>query len=170
MSIHHSIVAQLHSSLGNLEHWLDAGVAFAEKKKFDPKVLLHARLAPDQYPLYRQVQAACDQAKFIAARLSGKDAPKHPDDEQSLEELRARIHDVRTYLAGFTDADFAGADERIIPLPFAPGKGMLGRAYLVQMALPNFYFHLTTAYAILRKNGLDLGKRDFIGALDLRDL
>jgi hypothetical protein len=162
-------VVQTKKMLGSIERWLDAAVAFAQKKSFDPETLLAARLAPDQYPLLRQIQVSCDNAKFIAARLSGKEAPKHPDTEKTLEEIRARIHAVTAYLDTFKPADFEGAATRHVELPFAEGKYLTGADYLREMALPNFYFHVTTAYAILRHNGVELGKRDFIGSLDLKD-
>jgi hypothetical protein len=169
MSLYESAVLQTKKMLGNLEKWLDAGVAYAQKKSFDPGVLLVARLAPDQYALTRQVQAACDAAKFLAARLAGKDPPKHPDTEQTVDEVKKRIQAVVAYLDTFTPADFAGAETRHVELAFLEGKYVLGSDYAREMALPNFYFHVTTAYAILRHNGVDLGKRDFIGGLTTHD-
>jgi hypothetical protein len=169
MSLYQASVPQLKKMLNNLDKWLDAAVAHAAKKSFDPAVLLEARLAPDQYSLTRQIQACCDGAKFTAARLAGKEAPKHPDTETTLDELRARIRSVLEYLDTFTEADFAEAKERIIALPFMPGKTLTSGDYLNEMALPNFYFHVTTAYAILRHNGVDVGKIAFIGSLNLRD-
>lgn len=156
--------------LENLDRWLTAGEENAKKRSFDPSVLLAARLAPDQYPLTRQVQAACDAGKFLAARLSGKAPPSHPDTEKTMEELHARIRSVVEYLGTYSAADFEGAEDRVVPLPFAPGKGMKGGSYLVEMALPNFYFHVTHAYAILRHNGVELGKRDYMGPLELIDV
>jgi hypothetical protein len=161
-------VKQLAKMLGQLDRWLDAAVAYAEKKPFDPSVLLGARLAPDQYPLTRQVQAACDAAKFAAARIAGKEPPKHPDTEQTLDELHARIRAVIDYLGTFEEADFAGADARVVNLPFAPGMAIDGRDYLMELALPNFFFHLNMAYAILRHSGVPLGKTDYIGDLSSR--
>jgi hypothetical protein len=116
------------------------------------------------------VQTACDAAKFLAARLSGSEAPRHPDTETTFAELRARIASVREYLATFDDGSFAGAQARTIPLPFWPGKGMGARDYLTTMATPNFYFHYSMAYAILRHNGVDVGKQDYIGVLTTVDL
>ncbi len=162
-------VVQPKKMLNNLERWLEAAVAFAQKKSFDPETLLQARLAPDQYPLLRQIQICADNAKFIASRLSGKEPPKHPDTEKTIEEIRARIHAVTAYLDTFKPEDFAGAESRHVSLPFAEGKYLLGSDYLREMALPNLYFHLTTAYAILRHNGVDVGKRDFLGSLELKD-
>jgi hypothetical protein len=168
MSLYEASVPQFKKMLGNLDKWLEAGVAFAQKKSFDPSVLLAARLAPNQYALTRQIQSACDSAKFPVARLTGKEAPKHPDTEQTVEELRKRIRLVQEYLDTFSVADFAGAAEREIALPFLEGKLLLGRDYLTEMALPNFYFHVTTAYGILRHLGVELGKMDFIGSLKMK--
>ncbi|MBX7194122.1 MAG: DUF1993 domain-containing protein [Sandaracinaceae bacterium] len=161
----------MNKMLGNVETWLDEAVSFAKAKNdFDPNVLLSMRLAPDQYTLLKQIQGACDAAKFCAARTSGKDAPKHPDDETTLEQIRARLQSVRTYLAAFTEKDFEGADQRLVPLSFMPGKGLTAADYACEMATPNFYFHVTTAYSILRHAGVNLGKRHFIGSLSLRDV
>lgn len=165
MSLYEVLVPQFKKMLGNLERWLDAGVAFAEKKKFDPNVLLQARLAPDQFPLVRQVQTACDQAKFTVARLCSKEPPVHADTEQTIDELRERIRQVIAYLDTYTPADFEGAEERVIELRVLNNKKMRGLSYVYEFQLPNFYFHATTAYAILRHNGVDLGKRDFLGHL-----
>jgi hypothetical protein len=166
----HQAIGQFDKMLGNIERWLDRAEEHATKKGFKPDVLLEARLAPDQYPLVRQIQAACDQAKAAAARLAGKEPPKHPDTEKTLPEIRARLKTVRDYLATLSAKDYEGADARVIALPFMPGKGMIAPDYLREMALPNFYFHLTHTYAILRHNGVGLGKIDFIGGLSLRDL
>jgi hypothetical protein len=122
------------------------------------------------FPLARQVQSSCDGAKFLAARLSGREAPKHADTEQTMAELHARIASVREYLAGFKEADFEGADERTVKLGFMPGKGQNGADHLHEMNLPNTYFHLVAVYAILRHNGVPLGKMDYIGSLTLKDL
>lgn len=169
MSLYEASVPQFIKMLKQFGKWIDAGVAFAQKKSFDPSVLLGYRLAPDQYPLLRQVQSACDAAKGAAARLSGKDPPKHPDDEKTIDEVHARFAKVIQYLDGFTPGDFNGSETRLIELPFLEGKVIQGRDYLTGLALPNFYFHVTTGYAILRHAGVDLGKRDFLGSLELRD-
>jgi hypothetical protein len=169
MNQYEASVHQLKKMLTHLEKWLEASATFAQKKSFEVNTLLSARLAPDQYALVRQVQAACDTAKFTAARLTGKEAPKHPDTEQTVEELRARIRSTVAYLETFKSADFAASETRHVDLPFLEGKYLLGADYLVEMALPNFYFHVTHAYAILRHNGVELGKRDFIGSLSTKD-
>lgn len=169
MSLYQASIPQFKKMLGNLDKWLDKAVAFAQQKSFDPNVFLVARLAPDQFPFVRQVQVACDVAKGTAARLAGQEPPKHPDTEQTIDELRQRIQTCLSYLDTFSEADFAGAKERSIELYFMPEKVISGTDYLNQLELPNFYFHVTTAYAILRHNGVDLGKRDYIGSLNWRD-
>src|SRR5262249_6131832 len=133
-----------------------------------PNVYLGLRLAPDQFALVRQVQIACDTPKLAASRLSGKEAPSHPDNEQTLEELRARVRAVVQYLDGFSPKDFEAAATRSITQPRWEGKTMTGADYFLEHALPNFYFHLSHVYAILRHNGVNLGKRDYLGALNLR--
>ena len=163
-------VVQLTKMLKNLEGWLDKAVAYAEKKKFDPEILLTARLAPDMLPLMNQIQASCDGVKFCAARLAGKDPPKHPDTEKTLAEARARIKKVIEYTSTFKESDFGGSDDRAVPLGFMPGKGVRGADFLNEMNVPNTYFHLVTAYAILRHNGVDVGKQDYIGSLNLIDV
>jgi len=168
MSTYDLAVTQPRKMLRNLDQWLDKAVAHAEARKFDPEILLALRLVPDMFPLTRQVQAACDAAKVLAARLAGKTPPSHPDTETTLAEIKARIATVVAYLDTFEAKDFDGADDRILELPFAPGMVIRGADYLVEMALPNFYFHVTTAYDLLRHNGVELGKRDYIGSLNLK--
>jgi uncharacterized protein len=165
--IHHAI-RQMNKMLGQLDTWLVTATGFAQKKSFDANTLLASRLAPDQYPFVRQVQLSCDHAKFTPARLTGKEAPSHPDTEQSMEALRTRIISVRTWLETFSAGEFEGAEKRLVLLPRWEGKGLTGEDYLLDYAMPNFNFHVTHAYAILRHNGLDLGKKDYIGPLNLR--
>jgi hypothetical protein len=154
--------------LQNLGHLLDKGVQLAETKKFDVEVLLNSRLAPDQFNLLRQVQIATDTAKLSVSRLTGKEVPKHEDNEKTLPELKARIESVISYLNTFKAADFKGAEERKISQPRWEGKYLLGAEYVQQHALPNFYFHITTAYSILRHNGVDIGKKDYLGNIPLK--
>jgi hypothetical protein len=161
-------IRQIDKMLGQLDTWLVKTTEYAQKKPFDANTLLVFRLAPDQFPFVRQVQSSCDHAKFAASRLSGKEAPKHPDDEQTIESLRARIHSVRTWLDGFKAADFDGAEKRVITQPRWEGKVMTGQDYLLEYAMPQVYFHITHAYAILRHNGVDLGKKDYLGQLSMR--
>ncbi|MBV2128438.1 DUF1993 domain-containing protein [Arsukibacterium indicum] len=160
-------VVQASKMLQNLQHILDKGAAFATSKKVDMAVLLNARLAPDQFHLIRQVQIACDTAKLGAARLTGKvdSAPNHADDETTLEQLTQRISDTLAYLDSFSEADFADSATQKVSQPRWEGKYLTGEEFLIQHLLPNIYFHITTAYAILRHNGVDVGKKDYLGAM-----
>ena len=167
MSIH-VFLLEMKKLLGSLDHCIDKAIAYAGAKKFDPNVLAQARLAPDMFPFVRQVQSACDSAKLAAARLAGKDAPSHPDTEQTLEECKKRIATVVAYLDTFSAKDFEGVADRTVTTPRWEGKSMTAVNYYVEHALPNFFFHLTTAYAILRHNGVDVGKRDYLGAMTWR--
>jgi hypothetical protein len=169
MSFFHASVLQMRKTLTQVDTWIDKGVAHAKAKSFDPVVLVNARLAPDQYPFVRQVQAVCDGAKFAAARLTGKEPPKHADTEQTIDELKSRIRTCGDYLDTFKASDFAGTESRLIALPFLEGKVMTTTDYLLESVLPNFYFHATTAYAILRHSGVDVGKRDYLGSLTTRE-
>ncbi|MBX3026846.1 DUF1993 domain-containing protein [bacterium] len=155
--------------LDNLDRWLQAAAAYAGQRGFDVDMLAEARLAPDQYPLAQQVQSACDQAKFAAAYLSGKKPPSHPDTEKTVAELRRRIQTCREYLAGFAPGDFAGGEDRAVAPAWMQGNSVRGDRYVIRIAVPNFYFHVTTAYAILRHNGVPLGKQDFIGVTSFTD-
>ncbi len=162
-------ISQFSRMLKNLDQWLQAGTAYAQKKSFDPDVLAQARLAPDQYALVQQVQSACDQAKYAAAYLTGQKAPSHPDTEKTMSELRARIQICVAYLDTFKASAFEGAEERRVAPPWMEGNSVRGDQYLMRIGIPNFYFHVTTAYAILRHNGIDLGKRDFVGVRSWTD-
>lgn len=168
MAMYYAIFSQMKKQLGQLDKWLEAAAADAKAKSFDPNVFLALRLAPDQFAFARQVQTACDTAKLAASRLSGKEAPTYPDTEQALEELHARVRSVVAYLGTLSAKDFEGAASRVVTQPRWEGKVMSGSDYFVEHAVPNFYFHLTHAYAILRNNGVNLGKRDYLGALSLR--
>jgi hypothetical protein len=165
MNLYDATVPVLTKYLKNIEGWLDKAVAYAETKKFDPEILTTARLAPDQHPLTSQIQSACDQAKWACAKLAGKEGPSHPDTEKTIAELRQRIRTVTDYLATLKPEDFNGAEERTVSHQWMGGKAMRGGDYLDHMALPNFHFHLTTAYSILRHNGVPLGKQDYMGSL-----
>jgi hypothetical protein len=159
---------QLKKELGQLDKWLAAAEAHAQARKFDAHVFLTVRLSPDQFPLVRQVQSTCDTAKLGAARLTGKDAPSHPDTETSLAELQTRVRAVIEYLDGYSEADFAGTTERLITTPRWEGKVMTGADYFHEHVVPNFFFHLTHTYALLRHNGVPLGKKDYLGTLTQR--
>jgi uncharacterized protein len=170
MNLYHHTVPQLIRTLGQVHRWLDKAQKHAEQKKFDVNVLLTARLAPDQFHFLRQVQIICDNAKGMAGRLAGVQPPTFEDTEKTFEELRARLDKTLAFVKTLTPEQFQGAPERTITLPFQPGKGLKGSDYLITFALPNFYFHATTAYSILRHNGVDVGKGDFIGELPFFDL
>jgi uncharacterized protein len=152
--------------LRSMSTWLDKAEAHARAKNFDPQVLLQARLAPDMLPLPKQVQIACDAAKFAIARLAGAEAPPFADDEQSLTDLRARIAKTIDYIESVPAEQIDGSDGRDISVPRRQGAmSMAGEAYLKAFALPNFFFHATMTYALLRHNGVELGKADFLGPL-----
>jgi hypothetical protein len=162
MNLYDATVPIFTKLLKNVDRWLDKVAAYADQKKFDPEILMSARLAPDQYPFIRQIQAACDQAKFTCAKMTGKEPPVHPDTEKTIAELRQRIKTVVEYLATFKREDFNGAEERACSHTWMGGKSMRGGDYLDHLSLPNFHFHMTTAYSILRHNGLDIGKNDYL--------
>jgi len=166
--LHELTVVQFSRMLTNLNLLLDKAAASAEARKFKVEVLLQARLAPDQFHFIRQVQIACDTAKLGVARLTGKTAPTHEDNETTLEQLKTRIAETLDYLASVSPQDFAGAEERQVSQQRWEGKYLTGTDYVVQYAVPNFYFHITTAYAILRHNGVDLGKKDYLGTLSFK--
>jgi hypothetical protein len=170
MSLYDSTVPQFIKILGQVQRWLDKAEAYATQKKFDPQVLLTARLAPDQFHFIRQVQIMSDTAKRLAARLTGQDPPKFEDNEATIAELRARVEKTVDYLKTFKPEQFEGAKDRSIPIFFLPGKSLKGSEYAIELEIPNFYFHATTAYAILRHNGLDVGKTDFLGDIQFRDM
>jgi hypothetical protein len=166
--MYYEMFCQMKKQLGQLEKWFDAATAFAKEKSFDPNVFMGLRLAPDQFAFARQVQITCDSAKLGASRLTGKEAPFHSDTEQTLDELRARVGTVINYLDGFSPKDFEGTSTRTVTQPRWEGKVMTGADYFVEHAVPNFFFHLSHVYAILRHNGVSLGKRDYLGAVSLR--
>ena len=150
---------------------LDKAAAYAAAKKVDPAVLLGWRLAPDMFALARQVQVACDQAKNGAARLAGVEPPKFEDTETSLEQLKQRIAKTLAYIKGLDAKAIDASADREITFPLGPTKGqMKGGDFLNHFVLPNFYFHLTAAYAIVRHCGVELGKRDFLGAIPIKRL
>jgi hypothetical protein len=151
--------------LGNLSAILDKAAASAEARKIDPSVLTSARLAPDMFALARQVQVASDGAKGGAARLAGVDIPSYEDTETTFAELKARITKTVAFLNSLDAKKFEGAETRSITMKMRDSEVTFpGQVFLLNFVLPNFYFHLTTAYAILRQNGVDIGKRDFLGA------
>jgi hypothetical protein len=150
--------------LRNLEAVLEKGAAYAAARKIDPAVLVGARLFPDMFPLSAQVRIAGDFAKGAVARLTGNEPPKYDDNEASFDDLKARIAKTIAYVESFGPEQFADAATRTVTMKMrGEDKSFDGRTYLANIVLPNFYFHLTTAYDILRHNGVELGKRDFIG-------
>ena len=160
--------SQMKKHLGQLDKWLGTAAEFAKAKSFDPNVLASLRLAPDQFPLARQEQICCDSAKLAASFLSGKAAESQPDTEQTLEELQTRVRSTIRYLDSFSAEDFAGAATRVVSQPRWKGEWMTGADYFIEHTVPNFFFHLTTAYAILRHNGVAVGKRDYLGVQSKR--
>ena len=155
-------------TLNNLLGFLDKASAYADHKKFDFDVLMQSRLAPDQFPFVRQIQIACDAAKLGAFRLTGKEAPSHADGEKTLSEIRHRIESTIQYLKTLSPNDYEGFASRKVTQPRWEGKYLTGDDYVINHLVPNFYFHITTAYAILRHNGVDLGKGDFLGSLPFK--
>ena len=163
------LFGQMKKQLGQLRTWFDAATKHAEAKKFDPNLFLQFRLAPDQFAFARQVQIACDTAKTAVKSLTGKDVPAHPDNEQSFAELDARVASVIGILDGLTAKELEGAATKSVSQPRWEGKWMPGSEYFLQHAVPNFYFHVAHCYALLRHNGVSLGKKDYLGALVRRD-
>ncbi|SDI24650.1 hypothetical protein SAMN05216603_12815 [Pseudomonas benzenivorans] len=164
LSMYSASIPVLLRMLGNLSAILHKAEAYAAERKIEPSVLLNARLAPDMLPLVSQVQIASDNAKGCAARLAGLDIPSYADTESSFAELQARIAKTQAFLGSVTAAQVDGSEGKSITLNF-PGMELKfsGQDYLLNFVLPNFYFHVTTAYAILRHSGLDIGKMDFLG-------
>ena len=156
--------------LGGLKNVLAKGEAHAKEKGLDEVEFLKTQLAPDMFPLTRQVQIATDNAKGAVARLTGSEAPKYEDTETTFAELYARIDKTLEYMKSIPESAFAEAKTRQITLPYFPGKFMAGDAYAREYVVPNFLFHVTAAYAILRMEGVALGKTDFLNGLPLQDL
>ncbi|HVZ73708.1 MAG TPA: DUF1993 domain-containing protein [Polyangia bacterium] len=169
--MYHKAIQQFARTLRQLDGVLEKAEAHARARGWDSSHFLTSKLAPDMFSLVRQVRIGCDHAKFTAAALSGTDAPKHEDNEQSVPELRARIEKCVAYLEGFKEADFAKTKgDQVIKMPNRPGKGMKADEYLWIRQIPNFFFHVTTAYDIIRAAGVEIGKTDFIGKTDIQDL
>lgn len=166
--IYEITVTQFKKMLSNLDAILAKTIPYAESKKFDVEVLLNSRLAPDQFNFIRQVQIATDSAKICVAKLTGKDAPVHDDKETTLPQLRSRIAETITFLSSVTEKDFSGFSEKKVTTPRWENKYLHGHEYAIQHSMPNFYFHVTVAYEILRHNGLDIGKKDFLGAMPFK--
>ena len=167
--MYYQVISQCTQTLKHLETCLDKAEQHAAAKKFDVGVLMASRLAPDMKDFIYQVQSACDYVKAGAAWLSGQTPPKHEDNEQTIDELRARIRKTVAFAESVKGAQYAGASERKVNLSWAPGKIIGGEDYLLQMTIPNTFFHIAMAYAILRHNGVDVGKMDFLGPINLVD-
>ncbi len=164
VSMYQASVPAFMRMLDNLSAILTKAEASAEARKIDPSVFVNARLAPDMLPLNRQIQIATDGVKGCAARLAGTEIPSYPDTETTFAELQARVAKTRTFLQSFSPAQIDGSEDKAIVLKFGPRQfDFQGLDYLFGFVIPNFYFHLTTTYAILRHNGVELGKQDFIG-------
>ena len=164
LSMYQASIPVFVRALGNLSVLLDKGAAFAEAKKIDPSVLVNARLAPDMFPLSRQVQIACDGVKGCAARLAGIEVPSHPDTESTFPELQQRIAKTLAFIQNVAREQIDASEERPITLTLRNKDiKFQGQGYLLNFVLPNLFFHETVAYAILRHNGVEIGKMDFLG-------
>ena len=163
-------ISQLARNLQIVETWLDKAEDFATNKKFDVDLLMTSRLAPDMKPFVYQVQSACDYVKAAAAWLSEQAPPKHEDNERTIAEVRGRVRKTVAFVGSLKAEQYARAREQKIRMSWAPqGKVLGGEDYLLQMSIPNVYFHLAMAYAILRHNGVDIGKMDFLGGANWVD-
>lgn len=162
--IYNQLVPVFSEMLSNLDEVLSKAEGDAEAREIDAQVFLNGRIAPDMLSLTKQVQIMTDMAKGGACRLAGQELPSWPDDEQSFADLHARIAKTQALLNSFKPEDFDGAEDRSIELKFPGGElKFTGNDYFLNFVVPNFYFHYTTAYAILRHNGVQIGKRDFLG-------
>ena len=166
LSMHAASVPVFQQLLTALAGILAKAETHAAERKIDPAALLQARLSPDMFPLTRQVQIACDFGKSIPSRLAGVDVPAYDDSEQTFAELQARVARTLAFIDGIDPAGFDGSEDR--PILLRPGtpkeRSIGGQAYLLNYGLPQFFFHVTTAYALLRHNGIDIGKKDYMGA------
>ena len=162
------LVKQMKKHLGQFDKWFDLATAYATEKKFDPNLFLGFRLAPDQFAFARQVHIACDAAKLGTLRLAGKDATSNAEEPKTLDEARARVKAAIADLDALTANDFAESATRSVTQPRWEGKTMTGHDYFLEHVVPNFFFHAAHAYAILRHNGVPIGKRDYLGQLTQR--
>jgi hypothetical protein len=167
LTMHQAAVVSGTRAVRNLDAMLDKAAAFCEAKKIDPAVLLQSRLAPDMFPLVRQVQLVSDFAKGAVARLSGTENPRFEDNETSIDSLKQRLARTLEFIRSVPESAFAGSEDRDLTIQAGPRTfEFKGLPYLLGYALPNLNFHATTAYAILRHNGVELGKADYIGPAD----
>jgi hypothetical protein len=168
--MYHLAIRQFARSLKNLDTIIGKAVSHADARKFDVNNFMGVRLFPDMLPFANQVRIATDMAKAAAANLGGKEAPKFEDSEKTVEELRGRLRKCISFLESFTPADFEKVSAKtVVKIPFPAGKALHADEYLFGRQIPNFYFHVTTAYNLLRQGGVDIGKLDFIGSLELLD-
>ncbi|MBC7473799.1 MAG: DUF1993 domain-containing protein [Candidatus Sericytochromatia bacterium] len=168
--MYYQTIQQFIKMLNNLNNFLDKAVVYSEEKKCDINNILTARLAVDQFNLIKQIQVISDNAKNTTARFVGQEAPKFEDNEKNIQELKERITKTSEYLKQFKEEDFSNSSNQKITLPFMPGKYIDGEDYLIEFAIPNFYFHFTTAYSILRNCGVNVGKFDYIGSVNFKPL
>ena len=165
ISMYNASIPAFIKMLNNLDAILDKASTWAQAKKIDEKYLMTSRIAPDMLPFTKQIQIATDIVKGCAARLAGADVPKYEDNESSFVELKARVSKTIAFLETFTAQQIDGSEDKSIELKFGPNSfHFKGLDYLLTFANPNLYFHVTTAYAILRHNGLEIGKKDFLGS------
>ena len=162
-------VPMMMRALEKLSALLDKADEFAKEKKIEESVLLNARLAPDQFPFTKQIQIASDNAKGCAGRLAGVEFPSFSNMETTIAELKERVQKTIDFLKTIRPEQIDGSDERMVEYPYAKGKSMTGYDYVTEHAIPNFLFHVVTAYSILRHNGVQIGKKDYIGPLSLKD-
>lgn len=163
------VVVQFSKNLFALKNILEKGKAHAQNAGYDANKLLEIKLAPDMFNFCRQVQMTTDNAKGAAARLAGKVSPIFIDEEKTMDELIARVEKTINHLESYKAEDFCDYENKIISFPWYPGKFLDGKSYLQSFALPNFYFHLTTTYDLLRSAGVQLGKKDFLGNVNWQD-
>lgn len=166
---YYQTIRQFARTLRNLDAVLEKAIKYGETRKFDVNNFMSARLFPDMLPFASQIRIACESAKAAAANLSGKENPKHEDTETTVAELRGRIAKCVAYLDTFTAADF-DPPQAIVKMPNRPGKGLPAEEYLFARQIPNFYFHVTTAYDLLRHGGVEIGKADYLGTLNFVDV
>jgi hypothetical protein len=168
--MYYQAISQCTKALKNSGLWLDAAEQYAASKEFDVSVLLTARLAPDMKPFIYQVQSACDYVKDGAAWLSGQKPPRHQDNERTIGDVHMRIQKTVAFAESVKEAQYTGAAERVVSISWAPpGKVLAGADYLLEITIPNTLFHLAMGYAILRNNGVDIGKQDFLGNISWAD-
>jgi hypothetical protein len=161
--IHDIVVNQYTRTLEALRGILLKAQEHAKERKFDENSFLQLRIAPDMFPLVRQVQIACDGAKFACAKLSGKPAPAFADEEKTLEELFQRINKTLEFIQGFKKEDFKAYEAQKITFPWYPGKAIMGNDYIISHSIPNFFFHVSAVYMLIRGAGVNIGKADFLG-------